>query len=180
MLAGLLRGPSLSVPPQQPAAGAAPRRKAKRTLNLSAGVLLTAPQAREEVKRRDDEKEAEHKAKTQRKADRDEKKAEKVKEEAVKAVRKAERDGAKVVAAAVKQPEAKKQKRKAEVARRGEGRRWTRRTSGGEARGGAEVDKENVSPNVSVVVAEEVQKPRYVCSVLRRGQGDVLRLRACV
>lgn len=163
ILAGLLRSPSLAEPPQQPAAGASPKKKAKRTLNLSAGVLLTAPQVREEVKRRDNEKEAELQAKKQRRVDRDEKKAEKVKEAAVKAVRKAEREAAKMVATAAKPPEAKKQKRKA-----------------AEALGGAEAEKENVSPNVPVVVAEAVQKPRYVCSVLQRGRGVVLRLSACV
>ena len=46
--------------------------------------------------------------------------------------------------------------------------------------GGAGEDKENVSPNVSTSVSEVRDKQRYVCSVLQRVTGDVLRLRACV
>ena len=84
------------------------------------------------------------------KIDRVEKRAEKVREAAVKAVRKTEREAGK----------AKKQKK--------------RRV---EAVGGADQDKENVSPNVSVAVSEMAKKPRYVCSVLQGSRGDVLRLR---
>lgn len=163
VLAGLMRSPSLAEPVPQPAAGAAPRQRAKRTLNLSAGILLTAPEVREQVRRRDDEKEAELLAKKQRISDRNEKREERVKQAAVKAVRKAERDAAKVAEAAAKPPEAKQRKiRKAEGV------------------GVDSEDKENASPNVPVAVAVVVEKPRYACSVLRRGSGDVLRLRACV
>ena len=49
----------------RPATVRLPVTKSKRTLNLSAGVLLTVPQEREEVKRRDDEREAELQANDQ-------------------------------------------------------------------------------------------------------------------
>ena len=163
VLAGLMRSPSLSEPSIEPlAAGAAPKKKVKRTLNLSAGMLLTATQVREEVKRRDDEKEAEEQAKKKRKLDRDEKKAERVREAAVKAVRKAEREAAKAAAAAAKPPEAKKQSAKK-----------------AEAVGEETEDKENVSPNAPSSVAAVEVKPRFVCRVLRRPDGDVLKLRSC-
>ena len=152
LLAGLMRSPALAEPTvQMLAAGASPKKKVKRTLNMSAGMLLTAPQVREEVKRRDDEKEAEEQAKRLRRTERDEKKAEKVKEAAVKAVRKAEREVAKAAAAAAKPSKTeKKARRKREaVAKENE-------------------DKDNVNPNVSTAVVETGKKPRYVCSVLRR------------
>ena len=162
-LTGVLRSPALAEPPQQPSAGAAPKTRAKRTLNLSAGVLLTAPQVREEVQRRDDEKEAEQQAKRQRKTDRDEKRVEGGKEAAARAERRAELAATRAAAAAAKPPKAQKQRREA-----------------AEVAGGAEEDKENVSPNVPAEVADAQKKPMYVCSVLRRVDGDVLRLRACV
>jgi hypothetical protein len=40
-------------------------------------------------------------------------------------------------------------------------------------------DKENVNPSVSTTATVEEKKPRYVCRVVRRAVGDVLRLRAC-
>ena len=163
ILANIMRSPSLSEPTiQPPAAGAASKKKVKRTLNLSAGVLLTAADVREEVKRRDEEKEAEAQAKKKRKVDRDERRMERVRLAAVKAVRKAEQQVAKTAAAAAKPPQAKK------------GCRRTRESAEDESG-----DKENVNPNASTSVAETANKPRYVCSVLRRGSGDVLRMRAC-
>lgn len=163
VLAGLMRSPSLSSPSVQvPAAGAAPTKKVKRTLNLSAGMLLTAAQVREEVKRRDDEKEAEEQAKKKRKLDRDEKKAERIKEAAVKAVRKAEREAARAAVAAAKPPEAKKQSEKK-----------------AEGLGGETQDKENVSPNAPALVSAAEERRRFVCRVLRRTGGNVLRLQTC-
>ena len=48
LLASLIRSPSLSEPAVQlPAAAAAPKRKAKRMLSLSAGTLMTSPEVRE-------------------------------------------------------------------------------------------------------------------------------------
>jgi hypothetical protein len=164
LLANLIRSPSLAEPPvQQPAAGAAAKKKAKRTLNLSCGTLLTSQEVREQIAKREEEKAAEAEAVKRRKLDRIEKRAEKVKEAAVKAVKKAEREAVKEAATAAKPPEAKKQRKKRVV----------------EA-GGAGEDKENVSPNASTPACEAELKQRYVCSVLRRATGDVLRLRACV
>ena len=126
-------------------------------------MLLTSTEVREQIRKRDEEKAAEEQALKRRKLDRVEKRAERVREAAVKAVRKAEREAAKAAGTAAKPPEAKQQQKRPL-----------------EAVGGADEDKENVSPNVSAAVAEAGTKPRYVCSVLRGSRGDVLRLRACV
>jgi hypothetical protein len=163
-LASLINSPSLAepdVPP--PAAGAAPKKKSKRTLNLSCGALLTSQEVRQQIAQRDGDKEAEVQALKRRKLERAEKRAEKAKEQAAKAVRKAVLMAEKVAAAAAKPPEAKKQRK--------------RKTEAVQA---AAEDKENVDPNASLAAPVADNKARYACSVLRRASGDVLRLRACV
>ena len=168
ILANLLRTPSLARPIEPTgetpaAAGAASKQKTKRTLNLSAGMLLTASEVREAVKRREAEKEAEEAAKQQRKLDRYGKRVERVKEAAVRAVKKAEREAAKAAKAAAQPPALRK-----------------RVDDAMEAEAEAAGDKENVDPNARAAEAEAGTTARYMCSVKRSRRGDVLRLRACV
>ena len=161
ILSELVRSPALADPPQ---ASTTPRpaskKRVRRTLDTSAGVLLTGADTIAQLQALREAEEAAAAAKKQRVEDRTAKREEKVRLTAEKKaqwlVKKAER-----AAVAAAKAAAKIQKR-AKVTEEVEAK---------------DEDKENVSPNVSAVMRAAAKPTRYVCTVVSQRRGAVLRMR---
>ena len=161
ILAELARSPSLADPPLPSAAPrVASKKRVRRTLDTSAGVLLTGDETIAALRAVKEAEEAEAAAKKQRVEDRRTKKAEKEKLVAEKrAARVVKKAAVAAVAAAKAAAKEEKKRRRAEAAE------------------AADEDKENVSPNVSAVVRAAAKPARYVCTVVKQRTGAVLKLR---
>lgn len=161
ILAQLAHSPSLAdPPPPQPKPAESGKRRVRRTLDTSAGVLLTGDATIALLRAAKEAEEAEAKAKKQRVDDRLAKKAENEKVAAEKKAAWVVVKAARVAAAAAKVTAKEEKKRK--------------RAEAGEE---APEDKENVSPNVSAAVIEAPKPARYVCSVVQRRKRVLLRMR---
>ena len=151
-LAGLVRSPSLAdPPPPSTAPRSATKKRVRRTLDTSAGVLLTGEATLALLRAVKEAAVEEERVKKQCVDDRLAKRAEK------------ERLGAEKKAASV----AKKAERAAAAAAKAEAKEERKRRRA-EAAVAAGEDKENVSPNVSAVVRAAPKLARYVCTVVKQ------------
>ena len=161
ILSELVCSPSLADPPL---ASANPRtltkKRVRRTLDTSAGVLLTGDETLAALRAVREADEAAVAAKKQRVEDRRTKKAEKEKLEAEKKAARLVRKAAVAAVAAAKAAVKEEKKRRAM-----------------EEAEAAEEDKENVSPNVSTAVRAVAKPARYVCTEVKRRDRVVLRMR---
>lgn len=136
------------------------KRRVRRTLDTSAGVLLTGEetlQMMREAKEAVDEEEREKRQKAEdRKAKRAEKEKVTAEKRASRLVKKAER-----AAEATAKAEAKAEKKR-------------KRAEAAEA---AEADKENANPNASAAANAATKPARYECTVVQQGRRAVLRMR---
>jgi hypothetical protein len=157
----LLHSPSLADPPQpQPNSAQPIKKRVRRTLDTSAGVLLTGDETIALLHEAKEAEAEEAKAKKQRLLDRQEKRAEKEKvtaeKRAARIVKKAEKEAEAAVKAAAKE---KKRRMRAEAAET------------------ADEDKENVNPNASAAANAATKPARYECTVVKQGRRAVLRMR---
>ena len=162
-LAALVQSPLLTDSTQTPTTTAEPvKKRVRRTLDTSAGVLLTGAETLAQLRAVAEAVAEEERAKKAKVEDRKVKRAEKerltVEKRAARAVKKAGRAAA-VEAAAV----AKAEKRKRE-----------------EAAEAASEDKENVDPNASTAVRAAPKPARFVCTVVRERGGAVLKMKKTV
>lgn len=164
VLAELVRSPLLADPPLASANARTPTKKrVRRTLDTSAGVLLTGDATLAALRAAKEAEEAEEAAKKQRLADRKAKREEKervaAEKKAARVVKTAERAAAAEAKAAAKE---EKKRRRAEAAE------------------AAAEDKENVNPNVTTAARAVAKPTRYVCTVVKQRTGAVLRMRKSV
>ena len=164
VLSELVRSPSLTSPPP---ASATPRpvtkKRVRRTLDTSAGVLLTGDGTRALLRAAAEAAEEVERVKRQKVEDRLAKRAEKEKEAA-------EKQAARLV---------KQAERTAEAAAKALAKEEKRRRKAEEAAAASE-DKENVDPNASAVVRAAPKPARYVCSVVSEGRRVLLLMKKSV
>ena len=160
VLAELVRSPSLADPPQPSTTSRPPTKKrVRRTLDTSAGVLLTGEETIAALRAVREAEEAEATAKKQRVEDRKAKRDEKEKLTAVKKAERLVKKAARESAAAAKAAAKEEKKRKAV-----------------EAAEEANEDKENVNPNVVAVTRVAAKPARYECTVVKQRSRVVLKM----
>ena len=153
--------PSLAdPPPASTAPRSASKKRVRRTLDTSAGVLLTGDATIAQLRAVKEAAEAEAAAKKQRVDDRLAKRAEKEKATAEKTAERSAKKAERAAAAAAKAEAKEERKRKR-----------------AEAKEAAQADKENVNPNVSAVARAAPKPAGYLCTVVRERGGVVLRMR---
>ena len=167
ILAQLGRSPALADPPPPPTTPReATKKRVRRTLDTSAGVLLTGAATMQLLREAKEAAEQEERAKKQKVVDRQVKRVEKERVSAEKKAARLVKRAARVAEAAVKAAAKEEKKRK--------------RTEARHEAEAADEDKENVNPNVSAVVRAAPEPARYVCTVVKQRGGALLRMRKSV
>lgn len=161
LLAQLAVSRPLTDPPASVATTATPsKRRVRRTLDTSAGVLLTGEETLAMLREAREAAEEEEQAKRQKAEDRRVKRVEKERKADEKRAARVERRAEKAAEAAVKAAAREEKKRK--------------RAEAAEAAGNG---KENADPNVSAVARGAPKSARYECTVVKERRRVLLRMR---